>query len=83
MTTSRSPGYINSDQVGVSVHSHPHDDVCVGYAHRCDGSEHGATKSVGRRQSFSREGSVFVVETHPLEFDGEPYDEILTVELAG
>jgi len=59
----------------------PPDGVYAGVVHRADGSRHGAAVSIGRRETFYEERGLRLLEAHLLDFHGDLYGELLTVEL--
>jgi riboflavin kinase/FMN adenylyltransferase len=57
------------------------DGVYAGYLHRYR-SCHAAAISLGRRTTFYDAGGLRLLEAHLLDFSGDLYGEIVTVELA-
>lgn len=59
----------------------PEDGVYAGVVELPDGSTHPAAISIGRRPQFYDEHGVRLVEAFLLDFDGDLYDESITVQV--
>jgi riboflavin kinase / FMN adenylyltransferase len=60
----------------------PPDAVYAGYVYRADGRwQQRAAVSIGRRPTFYADRGLHLLEAHLLDFTGNLYGEILTVEL--
>jgi riboflavin kinase/FMN adenylyltransferase len=59
----------------------PGDGVYAGWYLRPDGTRHQTAISVGRQPTFYAEREFSLVEAHLLDFQGDLYDEVGTVEL--
>lgn len=59
----------------------PADGVYAGIVHRADGTRWPAAVSIGRRQTFYDERGLRLLEAHLLDFSGDLYGELLTIEL--
>jgi riboflavin kinase/FMN adenylyltransferase len=59
----------------------PGDGVYAGWYLRPDGTRHQTAISVGRQPTFYAEREFSLVEAHLLDFQGDLYDELGTVEL--
>lgn len=57
------------------------DGVYAGWYLRPDGTRHQTAVSVGRQPTFYRQRAFSLVEAHLLDFQGDLYDELGTVEL--
>lgn len=58
------------------------DGVYAGYLHRDNGSCHAAAISLGRRTTFYDADGLRLLEAHLLDFAGDIYGEVVTVEIA-
>ena len=58
------------------------DGVYAGYLHRDDGSCHAAAISLGRRTTFYDADGLRLLEAHLIDFAGDIYGEVVTVEIA-
>jgi riboflavin kinase / FMN adenylyltransferase len=59
----------------------PPDAVYAGYAYRASGQCLRAAVSIGRRPTFYADRGLHLLEAHLLDFTGNLYGEVLTVEL--
>ena len=58
------------------------DGVYAGYLHCDDGSCHAAAISLGRRTTFYDADGLRLLEAHLVDFAGDLYGEVVTVEIA-
>lgn len=58
------------------------DGVWAGFVTRADGTVHTAAISVGRRSTFYGTDGLRLIEAYLLDFDGDLYGELITIELS-